>query len=211
MVVADNYGHLGRKVVEYLIAMTPQHEDLRGMYREARDYFSQSVNNPVARRHSAYLAVLHVTSRILHTQLGMPEPKCDVLEPLLEAQAYMASDADRPLEVLRDVLTWVTVNQTGFYGRHMCRQGEDVVPHGGWKGRWDDKEDWTHIFIVNNAMNLVLKQMSHHPPEVIQSWMSRGYLDCSSKAPTKPTRIAGAVARCYAIKRDVVDACMYMD
>lgn len=211
MVVAENYGHLGRKMIQYLIAMTDQHEDLRGMYREARDYFSKAVDNPVARRHSAYLAVLHVTSRILHTQLEVPEPRCDVLEPLLEAQAYMASDADRPLEVLRDVLTWVTANQTSFYGRHVCRQGEDLVPHNGWKGRWDDTEEWTHIYIVNNALSVILKQLGHHPPEIIQSWVSRDYLDAGNKTATKTTRIAGAVARCYAIKREVVDACMYMD
>ncbi len=209
MICAENHGHLGRKMVEYLVSMTPQHDELREMYREARSYFSESVDSPVARRHSAYLAVLHIAAQIAHSRLGLPEPACDVLEPLVEVQTFMALDADRPLEALCDVLTWAAINQTYFYGRHVTNHGKDVAPIGGWRGRWDEAEDWDHIYIVNTALNSVLKQLNQHPPEVIQSWVSRGYLRCNANSTTKPTRINGEITRCYAIKREVVDLHMH--
>ena len=84
-----------------------------------------------------------------------------------------------------------------------------MAPIGGWRGRWDEADDWDHIYIVNTALNSVLKQLNQHPPEVIQSWVSRGYLRCNANSTTKPTRINGEITRCYAIKREVVDLHMY--
>jgi len=205
MILADNYGHLGRKIAEYLVANASQHEVIRNVFREARAKYAGAVQTAVARRHAANLAVLEVAASIIHT-LGVPRPEHDPFAHLIECQEIAGMEADRPLAALQDILSWAASNQIRFHGRHETDgRGGVRTPSSGWAGRWDKGDVWKTLAITTMTAKSLLYDMGHHPDEIINRWADRGWLEVTSKSRSRVLRVNGASARCYCITRAAAD------
>jgi hypothetical protein len=206
--LANTYGHLGRKVVEYLVANQERHGDIRGVFQLAREKYSEIAKSAVARRHAGHLAVLEVTASIIHS-LGVPRPNVDPFTCLLESQEQAGFDADRPLSALQDFLTWCATNQKRFWGRaEKDREGNTRAPSQGWAGAWESKPDWDSIAITTTAFNNLMRELGHDPDEIITRWKDREWLKRSGgrqKARSRVVRVDGAPTRCYCIDRNAAD------
>lgn len=207
-ILARTYGHLGRKVVEYLVANTERHGDIRSVFQVARQKYSEIAGSAVARRHAGHLAVLEVTASIVHS-LGVPHPRVDPFTCLLESQEHAGHDADRPLAALQDFLTWCAVNQKRFWGRgERDREGNTKAPSQGWVGAWDQREDWDRIAVTTTAFNNLMRELGHEPDEIISRWKDREWLKLSGgrqKARSRVVRVDGAPTRCYCVDRNAAD------
>lgn len=207
-ILARTYGHLGRKVVEYLVANTERHGDIRSVFQVARQKYSEIAGSAVARRHAGHLAVLEVTASIVHS-LGVPHPRVDPFTCLLESQENAGHDADRPLAALQDFLTWCAVNQKRFWGRgERDREGNTKAPSQGWVGAWDQREDWDRIAVTTTAFNNLMRELGHEPDEIISRWKDREWLKLSGgrqKARSRVVRVDGAPTRCYCVDRNAAD------
>tara|TARA_R100001129_G_scaffold73952_1_gene50445 strand:+ start:2796 stop:4925 length:2130 start_codon:yes stop_codon:yes gene_type:complete len=207
-ILASTYGHLGRKVVEYLVANTERHGDIRSVFQVARQKYSEIAGSAVARRHAGHLAVLEVTASIVHS-LGVPHPRVDPFTCLLESQEHAGHDADRPLAALQDFLTWCAVNQKRFWGRgERDREGNTKAPSQGWVGAWDQREDWDRIAVTTTAFNNLMRELGHEPDEIISRWKDREWLKLSGgrqKARSRVVRVDGAPTRCYCVDRNAAD------
>ena len=207
-ILANNYGHLGRRVVQYLVANKERHDDIRSVFQVAREKYSELAKSAVARRHAGHLAVLEVSSSIVHS-LGVPRPNVDPFTCLLESQEQAGFDADRPLSALQDFLTWCASNQKRFWGRaERDREGNVKAPSQGWVGSWDQKNDWDQIAVTTTAFNLLMKELGHEPDEIITRWRDREWLKRSGgrqKARSRVVRVDGAPTRCYCVDRNAAD------
>ena len=207
-ILANNYGHLGRRVVQYLVANKERHDDIRSVFQVAREKYSELAKSAVARRHAGHLAVLEVASSIVHS-LGVPRPNVDPFTCLLESQEQAGFDADRPLSALQDFLTWCASNQKRFWGRaERDREGNVKAPSQGWVGSWDQKNDWDQIAVTTTAFNLLMKELGHEPDEIITRWRDREWLKRSGgrqKARSRVVRVDGAPTRCYCVDRNAAD------
>lgn len=204
--VNDHYGHLGRRMIEYLVGNHDNLEQLQDVFEELRQHYADHAESAVGRRHSAHLALLDLTSRIIHS-FGVPRSETDPFLFLVGAASAAADEADRPLAAMADVYSWCTANQARFYGRHeVGRDGRTVkTPTMGWVGTWGDGNDWDMIGILPSVLKRLLKDMGHHPTEVIRRWGDRGWLrKGNGRNLTRPVRIDGAVSRCYIIDREGV-------
>ena len=208
-VVQENFGHIGRKFIHYLVANRGRRDEIKDSYRQLKDRYNAAAFSAVGRRHASHLAAMSLAALIAE-QVGLPKPKCDPFAHLLEAQARAAADADRPLAALQDVIGWCAGNQTRFYGRHAHDSGGGPrEPNRGWAGAWDERVDWKHINIVSTELRGLLRDLDHEPDEIISRWLDRGWLDNGGgRNRTHPTRIGTAVARCYRLKREAVDLAM---
>ena len=205
MVLVDNYGHLGRKVAEYLVSNTSQHHTIRDVFREARTKYAEGSESAVGRRHASYLAVMEVAASIVH-QLGVPRPDCDPFLTLIESQTSAAHEADRGLAALQDAIAWASSNRHRFIGRHQTDgKGGVRVPNNGWAGKWDDDE-WEEIIFTIVTLRDVLSGMGHKPDEILSRWAGRGWLNSSESRRSKTIRIEGVPTRCYCVTREAVDA-----
>lgn len=206
--LANTYGHLGRRVVEYLVANQERHGDIRAVFQVAREKYSDIAKSAVARRHAGHLAVLEVASSIVHS-LGVPQPTVDPFTCLLESQEQAGLDADRPLSALQDFLTWCASNQKRFWGRgDQDREGNTKAPSQGWVGSWDKQNDWDAIAITTTAFNTLMRDLGHEPDEIITRWKDREWLKLSGgrqKARSRVVRVDGAPTRCYCIDRNAAD------
>jgi len=206
--VLSHYGHLGRKVIHYLVSVAQQHEDLRHVWAQTRDHYAMMARTAVSRRHAQYLATLHIAAEIVHG-LGVPRPRCgEPLTLLLEAVKEAEVDADRPLAALTEVVTWAAANQTRFWGRHeINREGHPAVPPRGWYGSWENVTEWKYIAILPAVIREVLEKPGYGVDEVISRWQERGWLFMTSMpAPrTRVVRVQGEGMRAYCISRAAVE------
>ena len=210
-ILADNHGHLGRRVIEYLVANQPRHNEIRAVYKEARDKYAHIATSAVARRHAAHLAALEIAAGIT-AQLGMASCDEDPFAFLIECQEAAGRDADRPLAAFQDMLSWCAANSARFHGRHeVTGHGVSRVPMHGWAGRWSKDQDWDEIQITTLTMREVLKNLGHHPAEILNRWADRNWIivnpDGKSKR-SRPVRIEGAIMRCYCISREAMETCL---
>jgi len=207
-ILANTYGHLGRRVVEYLVANKDRHGDIREVFQVAREKYAEIADSAVARRHAGHLAVLEVSSSIVHS-LGVPKPTVDPFLCLLQSQQDAGKDADRPLIALQDFLTWCATNQKRFWGRaERDREGNTKAPPHGWVGAWDKRNDWDCIAITTTAFNDLMRDLGHEPDEIASRWNDREWLKRSGglqKARSRVVRVDGAPTRCYCIDRHAAD------
>jgi len=206
--LANTYGHLGRRVVQYLVANQERHDDIRGVFQVAREKYSDLAQSAVARRHAGHLAVLEVSASIVHS-LGVPQPTIDPFTCLLESQQQAGFDADRPLSALQDFLTWCASNQKRFWGRaDRDREGNIRAPTLGWVGAWEKRADWDSIAITTTSFNSLMKELGHEPDEIITRWKDRQWLKLSGglqKARSRVVRVDSQPTRCYCIDRNAAD------
>lgn len=204
---SENYGHLGRKVVEYLVANHAHHDDLREQFRLSRDRFKKALDTPVSRRHASNLAVLEVAAEIVHA-LGVPRPEHSPFAFFIESAQEAGKDADRPLAALQEVVSWAAAHQTHFMGRgERDPRGGYKQPQYGWAGAWAS-ENWEYLGINGRVLRRILKDEGFHPAEVLDRWKERGWLLTGSQM-TRPIRMpGGAQMRCYCLTVEAVAAAM---
>ena len=212
VLLADNYGHLGRKIIEYLVAHKDRWDYLTDLFHQLQDRYIAAAMSAVGRRHAAYLALLDLSARIAH-EVGLPSAVHDPFEYLIEVMNRAGAEADRPLAALQDTASWVAVNHARFFGRHTQNAaGYDHIPSHGWAGAWDSSDEWKFVGITSPVLKSVLADFGYAPSEILTSWDERGWLiRGSGRNRTKPVRVARAQARCYCLTRACIEAVMYDD
>ena len=205
-ILKDNYGHLGRRIVLYLVGNKKHHDAIRAVFADARDRYATASTTADARRHAAHLAVLEVAAAIVH-QLGVPRPTCDPMAHLFSTMTSAGLDADRPLAALQDVVSWCATNRIRFWGRHdTLANGNAMIPHQGWAGAWGPGDDWEFIALTSMELRRLLESLGHHPAEVIERWDERGWIKRpDGRNRTRPIRIGGVQARCYCLAKAAVE------
>ena len=210
----EHYGHLGRRLMHYLVSVADQHEALRDVWRETRDQYAAVAKTAVSRRHAGNLATLHLASTIVHESLGVPYPEEDPMAFALEAVMQIETEKDRPHAAFIEVIGWCSANQNRFWGRHeVDRDGAPRVPGRGWAGSWGGEDDWKVISLMPHVLREVLEPMGYHVEEVLDRWAERGWIMMSertsasktAKSRTTVVRINGAPMRVYQFSRTSVD------
>lgn len=206
-ICAENYGHLGRKVVEYLVSNSAHHDQIREQFKQSRERFKKALDTPVARRHASNLAALEVAAEIVHA-LGVPRPSESPFAFFVEAAREAGKNADRPLAALQEVVNWAAAHQNHFVGRADRNSGGGYnQPSVGWAGVWP-KENWEYLAINGRVLRRILKDEGFHPAEIVERWRERGWLSVGTQS-TRPLRLpGGAQMRCYCLTVSAVAAAM---
>jgi len=213
-ILHQSYGHLGRRVAQYLAGIAHQHDDLKEIWRQTRAEYASVARTPVSRRHAGNLATIHLMSTIVH-QLGVPMPDEDPMLFLIECVNRMESEKDRPHAALIEVASWAAANQARFWGRHeKAHSGSPQVPQRGWAGAWDANDNWEVISLLPTALREALEPSGFHVEEIIERWAERGWIRVTQRQThhqkgianrTAVERIHGAPMRVYQLKRSTID------
>ena len=212
-IMAENYGHLGRAIIKYLVGNHNHHDAIRAVFNDARNRYAALATTAVTRRMAAHIAALEVSAAIVH-QLGVPAATCDPFEHLLKAAMQAGVEADRPLVALQDTMTWCATHKARFYGRSSTlSNGAVLIPPAGWLGAWASDPGWEYVAISSVELRKFLMSIGHHPAEVIERWDERGWLVrlAGSSSRTRPVRMGGVQARCYCIHRQAVSMALVDD
>tara|TARA_R110002020_G_scaffold225717_9_gene435859 strand:+ start:7456 stop:9522 length:2067 start_codon:yes stop_codon:yes gene_type:complete len=212
ILVSENYGHLGRQIIAYLVRNREHWDDIRSVFFEKREHYIALARGPVSRRHASNLAALGVAAGIVH-RLGLPLPERDPFQYMLESLMDIDKDADRPLAALQDVVSWCGVNRTRFWGRHVTNSsGAIVIPSQGWVGAWSTDEYWKYVAVAGTSLKALLREFGYDPNEITSRWAERGWLQTGhGRNVSRPVRVETNQVRCYCIKRQAVELSMQDD
>ena len=202
--VLDHYGHLGRRVVDYLTARDA------AWWGRLSERYGQRVNawasrladsGAVAQRLGGLLALLEAAQGIAQA-VGYPSPPAGV-EPLQRAATAVragGAEADRPLAALRAVYAYCAARSTHMWGRHVIdREGEAKAPPSGWLGMWPKPDAprrsaaW-EMGVLPATVDRVLAD-GGYDPGVVDRWIERGWLARTGTSARVRGRIDNARVR----------------
>jgi uncharacterized protein (DUF927 family) len=191
--LAENYGHLGRRWIQFLCDHTDRWPEFRKHFRKLEASFSDGADGDAAGRLATFAAILTFAGRLAHEHVGLPEFECDAVSELHTAALDGGRDADRPAAALRDIYNWCAANERQFDGR-----GSDRPRFGAWRDSWEE------LGVFPTAVKEQLGRWKYDVPAVLEAWHRRGWLKASAKRKTKTVRVDGTPCRLLAIKREAI-------
>jgi hypothetical protein len=171
-----NYGHMGRRFVQRILA-TPN-EELRSRYSVflAR----RDEDSGVQARLNGYVAVVELAAVMCH-ELGMPGHAEDNLHVLGDTLKMASDSSDMPKMALEALFRWAAGNYHNFWNPERAKQ---KPPQGGWLGRWDMEDrfgtpDGMRAEYVGFNPEVAVRQLSdwgYDAPSCLNAWKERGWL-----------------------------------
>ena len=198
-----HYGHLGRKVVEYLVFHHGIWDQFRAEFEKRRDSYAGITNTAVGGRLAAYVASIDLARAVCET-IGVPSPTRDPIEYLIQAIRDGSSDSDRARDAFLGAASWAAMNRHRFWGSRVALV--EGMPGSGWVGRWDDDNDrWTEICFEPYALRNILERLGFIYDEVVPRWGARGWLEVAARGVTRSKRIDGIATACVCMRRDIYE------
>lgn len=188
--VLDNHGHLGPMVVEYLIARRNLWPDLNERWAKLREAMAEK-GDGVDGRGSAYLATLMLSGLVIEEAAGLPLR----LSIMCEAERWAAAaakSADRPLEALHWVWSWLSQHASSvartvdIYDGQLFVGSELVEPKSGnLIAAWPRGEPPAVIW---SALRRDMARDGYAIEDVEGEWVRRGWLEPEPADPKKRHR-----------------------
>lgn len=189
----EHHGHLGRRLLEYLLDDRTDLEKIRKRFQHVKDTLAKSAKSPVVGRLAAYVAVLQVTMELCEERLGMPPAVAtpDSPGPIVlawRAAQEAATENDPPTEALRQLHAWATANAQRFDGQRT----ERGAPTQGWAGKWSA----TRIGFFREVVDEQLAKWGHDVVGVQEAWHRREWTVTSTdrKRRVYRTKVDGRLA-----------------
>jgi uncharacterized protein (DUF927 family) len=206
LMVKQNYGHAGQKIIKYIFTNEDQWELWKNSYIDNQRQFSlKAGSNEIADRISGYFAVLATVIPLIH--VALPELRNDpavhtILDNLWNTATKEIDSADRPTAALRFVYNWAVSNQAKFWDKTQ-QNDEDREPYGGWAGVWE-KENWQFIGFATQTVKQILEDEGFDVEGIIRTWKERGWLITGGSGRMKQHRLKGQHFWSYTIKKEAI-------
>ena len=199
-----HYGHLGRRVVRYLLGLDLG--QLRQRFEQEHAWARHELveDGAVALRLGRIVGALRLAASLVHA-VGVPEPEADVWGAALKSCRHGSEDADQPLAALRYIMQRCASERARFWHsgceRPASAYGDEedslyrAVP-GGYAGRWSLQ----NVDILQCVVEEWLKR-GGYDNGTIERWHESGYIvtTSSSRKHTVRCRIAGSQSSVYRI------------
>ena len=193
-IVSENYGHFAEPWIRYLMALDPnqvkaQIADTSETYREPA-----SGHGEVAMRLARIMGILDVTGQMFdecfYTELYDGEELHQEWLKVLTG----ATEIDRALEALEDVMGWVTSHNKQFI------RGDYLQTATVLSGRIKEDE----IIVIGEQLDAFLQSKGYEPTSMAKAWKDKGWLNTEDGRTKKKVRLAGALTRAYSFNLQAV-------
>lgn len=205
----NNYGQAGLLWVDwcvrtltderYLKALRAQLDDLEMVWsdRLRREGTAGGASARIAR----YLAAIDFVGEWATKVLHLPWYFESVVERCWSSIVSGAASIDRPTEALRELYSRAVAEQGSFAGR----ADERHLPTR-YAGRWDADAKWPELMVTSEFLRSTLEDAGYEVAPTLKTWADRGWLRVGEgKNLQVKTRLGGAQARLFAIRRAAID------
>ena len=212
--IAHHFGHLGPLFIEYLLKNREKWSewgtDLDKRAHEMVETARGMSGGDVAARISRPLALIGLVGRLCHQAVSLPWEWHNPVTSLFTELTESLKDTDRAKEAAEHVYRWAVENKHRFYGQHeITREGDAIVPLGGWLGTWQTKTPgnwWDHIDFAVTPLLSELHRAGHDAMARVREWADRkewvrGSAECKWQSLAK---INGQVCRVISLRRRAV-------
>jgi uncharacterized protein (DUF927 family) len=210
-VLLNNYGHAGKRFVQFLVRNRAQWAAWQEAYaRHHRAFLRKAAreapNNLAAGRFAAYFALITLTAELAHQALNLGWPyQPPITNELWTALVGEGAQTDRASAALAAVYSWAHTHEEEFYGRRpKDRDGNIHQPVPGWAGQWNRKESWPWIAFLPERLEEVLKRKGFDADEMFRVWRERGWLltDSDKQRNQRRVRIPSGLVRMIVVTRE---------
>lgn len=206
-----NYGHVGPRLVAFLLRHRDRWERGREQYAKAQcEALERAGDNPIAGRIAAYFAAIEMAAKLVHQAIPeLPWKFEDQLDGIWRALTAEAIESDRATVALDRVYAWAVGHQTQFWGRHeVDREGYPRLSAAGLAGYWERSPDWEFVGFITTQLHRVLAEMDYEPESIMRIWRDRRWLvvDHQGKSPRVRLGNESARVRVVALKRTEIEA-----
>ncbi|MFO0905694.1 MAG: DUF927 domain-containing protein [Pirellulales bacterium] len=188
-VVEANYGVLGRKWVQVLVANRKAWKDWRNRHQEiCKDYQSKVGQNRFALRQAESWAAIRLAAELVHEHIKLPWGFRDPIQPLLDDLCKEVSTADRALEALRFAYEHFVSHEVSFFNPEFRDRQENM-----WLGccRYERPKDsraaaagdrhLVEFAFIPARLREVLKDGEFDDDAVLRSWRDRRWIHYDKK------------------------------
>lgn len=216
-VIAENYGHAGPQLVQFILNNRDCWPRWKDAYLEAKDHLaSHEGMTSVEIRLAEYFGAVATAIPIVHAALPVLRrdlPVRGLLDSVWRVARNEASSADIVTKALRLIVDWMVSNEGGIYSSEKASQGVPWDDH--FCAYWDQSstQEWTFIGFTGEVLRTLFKQNELKLTEVVRNMGSKGFLisDGTSKGYQKQVSIPGSSAsytakklNLYCLKREIL-------
>lgn len=206
---SENYGHLGTRVVELLIAegFGGWRQRWQEAYATARDALQPHGAIP---GRLAYVVAALMMGQAVAQAAGLPTPPED-LDPMdvaWKAAIAAGGDADMPAAALGMLHSLAVSRMSAFWGRHESdrNDGSPREPSGGWLGAWDRGEGWDYLSVRVEVLHDALDRHGYDRG-IVDRWRERKWIaPHAGRGNQARVRINGELVNAYRLTREAIDA-----
>ncbi|MGE4262850.1 MAG: DUF927 domain-containing protein [Desulfovibrio sp.] len=220
-VIADNYGHAGPRLVQFILDNRDSWPLWKDAYLEAKDQLaSHEGMSAIEIRLTEYFAAVATAIPIVHAALPVLRrdlPVRELLDSVWRVARNEASSADIVTKALRLICDWMISNEGNIYSPELASQG---ISWGSQYGAyWDQSstQSWTFIGFTGEMLRKLFTQNELKLTEVARNMSSKGLLvsDGTSKGYQKQVSIPGSSSgytanklNLYCLKREILVSTM---
>lgn len=173
----QHHGHLGRRMVKYLLQT-----DWAGL-RLRRDNIMAEYGpiSGVEKRLHEYVATMELAAQIAHLSLDLPGDWRPAIDVIRESIAAMSGAADIPAIAAASLYEWSCANRGKFWN---TEARPDHEPSGGWLGRWDRDMPLSNAEFVGFYHDVLLRALDtlgFDGASVLSAFGERGWLKLDGK------------------------------
>jgi len=179
--VMDHHGHLGPLFVEYLLTKRDEWPALAERWVKLRDEIAERTIGSDGRG-AAYLAVLLLAALTMEEATGIPV-RPSVMAEAEKWAAVAVRTADRPLEALRWVWSWLDQHTANVYRPRL--DGEPMTLRGDFYAGWRAGDP---PCVLWSALKRDMARDGFAIEDVEGEWISRGWLHPEPADPKKRHR-----------------------
>lgn len=196
--MADNYGHAGPCIVQFILEHRDQWPLWKNAYKEASSVLSKFENmSSIEMRLTEYFAAVATAIPIIHAAipgLRRDKPVIQLFESVWRRAMYQASSSDIGLKGMGCVDDWIKCFPNRIYSPEQVRKN---IPWSGdsFGAYWDNQgnDDWTFIGLTKPCLDEILRKNQLKTSEIVRLWRDKGWLvtDGSSKGYQRQVAIPG--------------------
>lgn len=191
--ISKNYGHLAELWIRYIRDKKVWKKKLdlvTDAYRKQAAGYGE-----VAMRLSRIMAILDVTGQMFDDCFNLKLHNRDELKREWIKLLTGATEIDRPLEALEDVMGWVSAHHRQFI------KDEDGSHYGHvLSGRIKRDE----IMVIGEQLDSYLQSKEYEPTSIARAWKDKGWLNTEEDRVKKRIRIAGGRTYAYCFNLDKI-------
>lgn len=207
--ICQNYGHLGKRFIQYLLENRDSWAEYRQMYSMIqKSCLEMADGNSVMNRVISYFAVIQLAAELIHKAVDLPWEPGDLMKELQNEILGSVQEADKPAEALRMIVSWAESN------RGLFLTDDDPTPTSRTiLGRWDAGDSSSVAFYPNELEGQLAKH-GYSPKAILRAWRDRDWLDVESGKNSRfshKVKVNGAWSRLYVVRRAAIDSVLAGD
>jgi hypothetical protein len=203
-----NYGHAGRRFIQYLLDQRAAWDEIASIYRQLVASYVQAAHDSDLERLAGHMAAIHTAAIVAHEALELDGDTDTALASVWGEIVGENTGQNAEERALRDVMSWA-------YGHEVTFRDRDggYYPTMGWSGIWELESDkdgpWSQIAFFPDRLKKLLNELGYEPEAVISGWKERGWLivdtDRASRT-TKRIKRDGETHPMVVISREAIEA-----